>query len=874
VGVAVSIGQDGVGVSIFAEGSYGKGHEKGNGSENQNSHLTATENLAITSERDTTIAGAVLTGESVTMDIGRDLTLASRQDTDVYEARQEQISAKAKVNVYGAGNSGASASYSLDTTNSDYASVVEQTGIYAGEGGFDINVGGNTSLTGAVIASEADPSQNRLSTQTIDFADIQNYSEYDAKSINVSASTQSMPSGSVSHQSDSDSGTTRSAIAEGEITVRSDYDENGNRIADSLANLSRDTANANGSVENKFDLEKIQEQREMGQVVGEVGFGVVGTVTAKIYEQKMKKLDEDHRSGAISDEDYKSELAAINTMWGEGGYAKTALHAATGATQAALGGGDALGGALGAGVSEAFKGTREFWMLAKGKTGKELASALIGYIVGGESGAIAALDGDKYNRQLHAQEWQKLIEVAWELAQGDKDKYAEIYPLLVMAALDKVHAGAELPEDDQGRQKLEALAKQGANMTALSDYLSKYEAEGLFTYTELDRLKDMYASTGQLPDEYYTIVLDDQSRAVKQLNDKGLAVRSAYEKDQAEGLYDYKRGDTIAQPAVDWINRQFEEKVDNLDRDLIRAQVFGEYGLLDDPSLPAKLREELKTTQQQQLDWRILGEYQSGESGYGAELAATKRAMTDLKMYEAAKWQDTRAALKVYSTGGIIVANLSVLGLDPALLAPEGVTDLAGVALGKTLAGEAISARALSTIVESQAARASIKLETSVAREAAAAESGAVRITSIELLGRDAMDIIEYPVTGANRVLWSGGDTARIAAENFAKQLPGGTTLEMLNPALKPASDALLAQGADWATIVRPTIWEPASRKFADEITNSVDVFLREGGVSPKSVWNEIELKILQSKPEIKIEYHIVKPDGTVITPPPLPPSK
>ncbi|WP_071845466.1 hemagglutinin repeat-containing protein [Pragia fontium] len=39
-------------------------------------------NLSITSGRDTSLIGAQAKGDSVTMDVGRDLTLKSLQDTD------------------------------------------------------------------------------------------------------------------------------------------------------------------------------------------------------------------------------------------------------------------------------------------------------------------------------------------------------------------------------------------------------------------------------------------------------------------------------------------------------------------------------------------------------------------------------------------------------------------------------------------------------------------------------------------------------------------------------------------------------------------------------------------------------------------------
>nr|WP_262420564.1 hypothetical protein [Pantoea vagans] len=48
--------------------------------------------------------------------------------------------------------------------HSNWQSVAEQTGIFAGKGGFDVTAGEHTQLNGAVIASTADASLNRLDT--------------------------------------------------------------------------------------------------------------------------------------------------------------------------------------------------------------------------------------------------------------------------------------------------------------------------------------------------------------------------------------------------------------------------------------------------------------------------------------------------------------------------------------------------------------------------------------------------------------------------------------------------------------------------------------------------------------------------------------
>ena len=79
-------------------------------------------------------------------------------------------------------------SVSQGKTDSTYASVTEQAGIFAGKDGFDITVGKNTDLKGAVIASEATPDKNKISTDTLTYSDIQNKADYSASSIGVSIS--------------------------------------------------------------------------------------------------------------------------------------------------------------------------------------------------------------------------------------------------------------------------------------------------------------------------------------------------------------------------------------------------------------------------------------------------------------------------------------------------------------------------------------------------------------------------------------------------------------------------------------------------------------------------------------------------------------
>ena len=185
--IGVSIGTSGLLFTASASGS--RGHGDGSDVTQVNTHVGAGNKLTIVSGTDTTIKGAVVSGKQVVMDVGTsgrgNLNIESLQDTSTYKSNQQSLGGSISV---GMGQMSGSINYSKSSTNSNYASVMEQSGVKAGDGGFQINVRGNTDLKGAVIASSdkavAD-NKNSLSTQTLTQSDIKNSAEYDAQSVGI-----------------------------------------------------------------------------------------------------------------------------------------------------------------------------------------------------------------------------------------------------------------------------------------------------------------------------------------------------------------------------------------------------------------------------------------------------------------------------------------------------------------------------------------------------------------------------------------------------------------------------------------------------------------------------------------------------------------
>ncbi|MDN0128018.1 hemagglutinin repeat-containing protein [Yersinia massiliensis] len=345
VGVSVGIGGSGSGLSIFANANKGQGKEHGDGTFWTETQIDTGGTLSLSSGRDTALIGAQANGETVKVYVGRDLLLQSQQDSDNYDSKQTSVSGGISVAVIGAGGS-ANLSMSRDKLHSNYDSVQEQSGIFAGKGGFDITVGEHTQLDGAVIASTADKSKNSLDTGTLGFSNIENKADFKAEHQGGSLSTGG-PVGSdlLSNlgsvvlsglgNSGHAEGTTQAAVSDGTITIR-DTDKQQQNVDD----LSRDTDNANGSIGPIFDKEKEQNRLKEAQLIGEIGGqamdiartqgDIIGLETALKANPALKGDAEALRET----KEYKAEMK----KYGTGSALQQGLQAATAAIQGLAGG--------------------------------------------------------------------------------------------------------------------------------------------------------------------------------------------------------------------------------------------------------------------------------------------------------------------------------------------------------------------------------------------------------------------------------------------------------------------------------------------------------------------------------------------------------
>ncbi|MDM2934053.1 hemagglutinin repeat-containing protein [Citrobacter sp. Cu233] len=367
-GVGVSLIGSQNGISIELGASQQKGKENSQSQSNSNSVIRAQEQLTVNSGRDTTLKGTALAGNHVVVNTGRDLTISSVQDTASYDSKQSSSGAGLSLCIpplcYGA--SSGNVSTSGENVTQSGKSVTDQSGIFAGKGGFDITVGNHTQLDGAVIASTADSGKNKLDTGTLGWSDIHNESKTTGDSHTVAISGSMGGSGNgenrnvapaigTGHAEESSSGTTSSAISNGSIIIR----DQANQKQD-IADLSRDTENAHHGVDVNGDVQKVKDNlavQSEGAALATSALDVYG----KYAEQKAKESNaaleakltaEGKLNGSMTAGEREATLKAHpdyqGTDYGPGSEFWTKGSAAAGLLAGALGGNLKAGAAAGA----------------------------------------------------------------------------------------------------------------------------------------------------------------------------------------------------------------------------------------------------------------------------------------------------------------------------------------------------------------------------------------------------------------------------------------------------------------------------------------------------------------------------------------------
>ncbi|WP_080436716.1 hemagglutinin repeat-containing protein [Burkholderia ubonensis] len=364
IGVSIGFGQQS-GIAFTAGVAGNRGNANGDSAAWTNTHVTAGNTLTIQSGGDTNLKGAVASGKQVVANVGGNLNVESLQDTDHYDSKQQSAGVSVSVCVppicYG--SSSVSGNISQQKMHSDYAAVAEQSGIKAGDGGYQVDVKGNTDLKGGVIASSDKAVQDgvsSLTTASLTYSDIQNHASYDASSVGISggyggtigknqkgtadnvnpvAGTDlpnrggfsATPPIALSASGDASS-TTRSGISGGSIRITDSAKQQqltGKTADETIASVNRDTSNTGGALAPIFDKDKVQAGFDItSQFINQVGTFV---------DNRMKEADDARKASKNLDLTPEQRAAAeqkadqLTADWGPGGTYRQVLSALTAA---------------------------------------------------------------------------------------------------------------------------------------------------------------------------------------------------------------------------------------------------------------------------------------------------------------------------------------------------------------------------------------------------------------------------------------------------------------------------------------------------------------------------------------------------------------
>lgn len=403
IGVSIGAGGNGAGISVFANVNAAHGKDKGNGTDWTETTIDSGKNVILKSGHDTVLDGAQVNGNKIVADVGHDLLMRSQQNNSDYDSKQTSVAAGGSF-TFGTMSGSGYINASQDKMKSRFDSVAEQTGLYAGDGGFDITVGHHTQLDGAVIASTATPDKNSLDTGTLGFSDIHNEADFKTSHSGISLSgggsfgdkfQGNLPGGMISAAGNKGhkEGTTHAAVAEGSLTIR----DKANQKQD-VADLSRDTEHANDSISPIFDKEKEQNRLNAVGMISDIGSQVADIARTQGDLNGLKAAQKE--TGATlpanaTEKERQNYLAKLrdtqaykNVMvtYGTGSAMQRGIQAATAALQGLAGGN--IGGALaGASAPELANIIGHHAGIDDDTAAKAIAHAILG-------GVTAALQGN------------------------------------------------------------------------------------------------------------------------------------------------------------------------------------------------------------------------------------------------------------------------------------------------------------------------------------------------------------------------------------------------------------------------------------------------------------------------------------------------
>lgn len=294
VGVGVSVGAQ-TGVYVYAEASVGSSRSNAESTTWQNTTLSG-QNISLRAEGDTTLRGATATADRIDVKTGGTLTIESLQDVAESMASNSQVGGRVQVSFGTAWNADGYAS--AGKSNGSYQGVGQQSGLFAGDGGYHVDAGHVNLVGGAIASTKA--SNSELSAQTLSFSDLQNQMQHSTSSGSISGgygggasnwapttegATPNFGGGVPMNQKGGDSSTTYATLTEGNIVI------GGKQVSAAELGLNTDAAAAHRALDAMPNAEQqLANQQAMANAMGTV-MATSKQIAGDIGNQAMRDLE-------------------------------------------------------------------------------------------------------------------------------------------------------------------------------------------------------------------------------------------------------------------------------------------------------------------------------------------------------------------------------------------------------------------------------------------------------------------------------------------------------------------------------------------------------------------------------------------------------
>jgi filamentous hemagglutinin len=467
IGVGFAAGSQN-GFTIDLGVSKGRGKEDGSDVSYNNTHVSGGKQVNVVSGGDLNIKGAIIDAPRVDADVGGNLNIESLQDTSTQTSKQSSSGLNVSLCIppicYGVSTVGGSAASAK--ANGDFASVKEQSGIKAGDGGFNVNVAGRTDLKGGVISSTQaaiDAGKNRFQTASLTSSDIQNHSTSKGSSYSVSGSVGFAAGDQSTATTDADKKAAANAQTNarpgGSAGVGSAGSTQTSTTKSGISGMAGDETVRAGDVTSTGALVKewntntiMKDVQAQAHITAEFGSRAAGAWGQYANSKLVDALSKDDQAAAA--------------CWADGGSCRIAGHAVIGGL--AGGGAGAAGAGLGAAtVSDLGEAVGKLGLSgAAADTVTAGLAAAVGYAAGGISGAAGAFNEAANNYLSSGQVREMMGKLRAAPTQAERDRILKEYAALSTKQSDAIAGCApaaceQIAADVQaGKQSLDAAKSE------------------------------------------------------------------------------------------------------------------------------------------------------------------------------------------------------------------------------------------------------------------------------------------------------------------------------------------------------------------------------------------------------------------------------